>query len=326
MNFGEVAQGGFRFCICKATEGVDYEDPSFRTYMKEIAQYRTNDSSFYGGAYHFARPDHHVGRSGGEQEGRWFCEVLHEAAAQCGFSVSRNFLQPVLDFEKYSDSDGAQNIPWIEGFMDVVQSETKRDVMIYTGPNVWMYEVSDTSEFTDNALWEVSYSHTGSNPSAQPPPMPGGAPTWPWTLWQWSGGGDCAYYHQQFGDIPGVPDGIADVNRLNGDEHRLRELANAGLSPSPPETDMTWPRPPQQVDLNALRGSYSLYVARVQALLLAHGYGPQGLIASSGFPDGLMGEKTQGYLEDFKAKHALAPDCVVDWDTWWILAYDALRT
>ncbi len=326
VNFTEVAQAGFRFCVCKATEGEDYEDPRFRENMKKVAELRTTDASFYPGAYHFARPDHHPGRSGGELEGRWFSKVLRETAAECGFSVARNFLQPALDFETYCDCTGTQNIPWIEGFLAVVQGETGRSVMLYTGPNIWKSEVSDTAQFVDRTLWEVKYNAKGSDPSAQPPQMPNSGPAWEWTLWQWSGGGEFAYYHQQFGDIPGIPGGVADVSRLNGGDPQLRELANRRGFPSRPTTDVTWPRPPQQVDLETLRGSYSDYVARVQALLLAHGYGPDGLIGPSGFPDGLMGSKTESYLEDFKSQHQLAANTVVDWDTWWVLAYDQLRT
>ena len=40
----------------------------------------------------------------------------------------------------------------------------------------------------------------------------------------------------------------------------------------------------------------------------------------------MMGNKTEGYLLDFKTKHALPSDTVMDWDTWWALTYDLLRT
>ena len=325
VNFAEVAEDGFRFCICKATEGADYEDPKFRENMGKIATLRADDPSFYGGAYHFARPDNRTGRTGGETEGRWFSQVLNEVSQELGFSIMQDFLEPALDFEVYSDSSGTQNIPWIEGFLDVLKGETGRDGMIYTGPNIWMYEVSNTDKFNAYPLWEVSYSSSGSDPTKSPPRMPKNDTAkeeWVWTLWQWSAGGDYAYYYRQFGDIAGVPSGIADVNRLNGGEERLRELANAGALPP---VGVTWPRPPQQLDLNTLRGSYSDYVARVQGLLLAHKYGPSGLTGSNGLPDGLMGDKTANYLKDFKSKHALSADTMMDWDAWWALAYDLLR-
>lgn len=330
VNFAEVAEDGFRFCVCKATEGADFEDPRFRENMGKIAELRAIDPSFFGGAYHFARPDNRTGRSGGETEGRWFSQVLNEVSTEYGFSIESDFLEPALDFEKYSDSSGTQNIPWIEGFLHVLEEETGRHGMIYTGPNIWMYEVSNTDQFRNLPLWEVTYSSQGSNPTASPPRMPKNDPAkeeWVWTLWQWSGGGDYAYYNRQFGDIPGIPSGVADVNRLNGGETVLLELARAcpPVPPEPPVPDLAWPRPPQQLDLNALRGSYSDYVARVQGLLLSHKYGPDGLTGSNGLPDGLMGNKTESYLMDFKSKHGLSANAVMDWDTWWALVYDKLR-
>ena len=330
VDFGAVAGDGFRFCVCKATEGANYEDPKFRENMRKIAELRETDPSFFGGAYHFARPDNRVGRVGGEIEGRWFSQILNEVAVEYGFSIESNFMEPALDFEKYSNSNGMQNIPWIEGFLEVLKSETGRDGMIYTGPNIWMYEVGNTTQFNAHPLWEVTYSSQGSDPAAQPPRMPKNEPDepyWEWTFWQWSGGGDYDYYRRQFGDIAGIPGGVADVNRLNGGENRLRELANAESVPTPPDppTDVGWPSPPPQLDLNSLRGSYSVYVARVQGLLLAHKYGPSGLTGSNGLPDGLMGDKTETYLKDFKSKHALSADVVMDWATWWALTYDQLR-
>lgn len=325
INFADVAGGGFRFCICKATEGADYLDPRFRENMQKIVELRETDPSFYAGAYHFARPDNRTGRSGGETEARWFCEVLNEAANEYGFSIQENFLEPALDFEVYSDSTGTDNIPWIEGFLHVLNEETARGGMIYTGPNVWMYEVSNTDTFNNVPLWEITYSARGSDPDAQPIRMPKNDPDkeyWEWSLWQWSGGGDYDYYHREFGDIPGIPSGIADVDRVNGGEEALLLLTSGTIEPPP--VVKTWPTPPGVVDLNVFRGVYSDYVARVQGLLLSHKYGPDGLVAGNGLPDGRMGNKTEAYLVDFKTKHGLPPDAVMDWATWWALAYDLL--
>lgn len=113
---------------------------------------------------------------------------------------------------------------------------------------------------------------------------------------------------------------MVDVNRFHGSLEQLASLANA--QPMPPT--QTWPSPPPTVDLNTFRGSYSEYVARVQGLLLSYGYGPDGLTNSSGAIDGKMGDKTESYLADFKAKRALEPNAVVDWATWWALTYDKL--
>lgn len=316
--------GNMRFGIAKATEGADYLDPRFKENMGKIRDLNQREGRIvlYPGAYHFARPDNRHGRAGGETEGLWFTSQLIQAKNE-GFieSLEHGFLEPWLDFEKYSDSDYEQNIPWIEGFLHIVAEETGRMGGIYTGPNIWRYEVGNTDYFNDWPLWEVKYKDYGGDPNSSPPRMPTdeSKEEWAWTLWQWSGGGDFAYY----GPVQGV-NGACDVNRLQGTEETLAQLAN--ISSEPPEpSDVTWPRPPQQLDLNTLRGSYSDYVARVQGLLLSHNYGPDGLVGSNGRPDGLMGNKTQSYLEDFKTKHMLSANTVVDWDTWWALVYDKLR-
>ena len=142
---------------------------------------------------------------------------------------------------------------------------------------------------------------------------------WPsWAIWQWSGSDSVQYAP----DVPGV--GACDVNRWHGTLDELKAFANAGGEPPPP-TSNTWPTPPAQIDLNDLRGSYSDYVARVQGLLLSYGYGPDGLVSSStGRPDGLMGNKTQDSLIDFKVKRGLPSDVVMDWATWWALTYDKI--
>ena len=319
--------GNMRFGIAKATEGADFLDPRFMENMSKIRELNEREGRIvlYPGAYHFARPDNRHGRSGGETEGRWFCETLLAALnAGCIASLKEGFLEPWLDFEKYSDSDYEQNIPWIEGFLHIVAEETGRMGGIYTGPNIWRYELGNTDHFNAWPLWEVKYKEYGEDPNASPPRMPTdeSKDEWVWKMWQWSGGGDFDYY----GGVQGV-NADCDVNRFNGTEDDLAALAGSSSPPidPPPIESLAWPRPPQQLDLNTLRGSYSDYVARVQGLLLSHKYGPDGLTGSNGLPDGLMGNKTESYLKDFKTKHRLSADTVVNWDTWWALVYDKLR-
>jgi peptidoglycan hydrolase-like protein with peptidoglycan-binding domain len=69
------------------------------------------------------------------------------------------------------------------------------------------------------------------------------------------------------------------------------------------------------------RRGHSEAVERIQALLLAHGYGPEGLVdPQTGQPDGLPGPSTRKQLERFKRALGLpAPYTTVDADTWWVL-------
>lgn len=305
-----VANYGMRFCICKATEGRTFTDSRFRENIEKIRAVQAQGKVYYPGAYHFARPDTDGGNAqDGEAEANHFCDVVIDA---CGEIASSTFMPPALDWEKYSDFDEDENIPWIDKWIEVVEKRLNRRPMIYTGKNVWRYECGNTDRYKDYGLWQVYYSGTAE----QPPEMP-----WPtWTLWQWSGGDS----QQHAPEVPGV--GVVDVNRWHGTLDELKDFANDGCSPTPPPPTQTWPSPPDQLDLNQLRNMTSPYTARVQGLLLSYGYGPDGLVdPATGRPDGKMGSQTEFYLVDFKRKRMLAPDCVMDWATWWALTYDRLK-
>lgn len=302
VNHLEVADSGMMFCICKATEGRDYEDPSFERNIGAIRDVLATGRIYYPGAYAFARPDTDGGNAeDGKAEAEDFCDVVERV---CG-DILESFMPPTLDFEKYSESDVDENIPWIEAWIDVVQQRLGRRPMIYTGANVWRYEVGNTSKFIDYPLWQTYYSAS----AASPPEMP-----WPtWALWQYSGGGS----YQNHPPVPGV--GVVDVNRWHGTLDELKAFARVPGSGAM----QTWPSPPNVVNLNVFRGAYSDYVARVQGLLLSYGYGPDGLL-KDGHPDGMMGDKTEVYLKDFKGQRALPQDAVMDWATWWALSYDKI--
>lgn len=202
-----VADSGMLFCMVKATEGADYEDPKFAENIKRIGQ--VQGRTYYPGATHYARPDNRQGRQGGEVEGNWFCDVVERV---CG-DVRHNFMPPALDFEKYSESDVKDNVPWIQGWIDVVERRLGRRPAIYTGANVWRYEVGNSDAFIEHPLWQVYYSGTAT----QPPSMP-----WPtWSMWQYSGGGD----FQHHPPVPGV--GVVDVDRFAGSLADLDSFAEA---------------------------------------------------------------------------------------------------
>lgn len=335
IDFTKVRDAGFRFCICKATEGADYQDSRFVTNMQRIRDLGAS-SSLYPGAYHFARPDNRAGRSGGETEGKWFCKVLGDTAKQLGISLAHDFLEPVLDMETYDESDASDNVAWIDGFLAVVAGELGRTGMIYSGPNYWRYQVGDTDKFAKAGvpLWEVKYTKNGGDPSQSPPRMPTDTRKTQWvaSLWQWSGGGDYAYY----GSVPGIPSGVADVNRVLGDESLLARLAAASSVTTGATSPATaraigqrrpaaLPAPCPTIDLRDRRGRESSTTARVQGLLLSQGYGPDGLVSSkTGRPDGIDGDVTEAALSRFKQSVGLPADTVVDGSTWWMLVHYGL--
>lgn len=299
VDHARIAAAGMKFCICKATEGVGYVDPRFAENISKIYEVQRNGQVYYPGAYHFARPDSVGGGQDGRDEGHSFCDAIEAALDGIG-DVKDGFLPPALDFEKYSESDYKDNIPWIEGWIEVVEERLGRKPMIYTGRNVWRYEVGNTDRFINYPLWLVYYTKNAA-PVRAMKQLP-----WPkWKLWQYSGGG--RYQHHP--DVPGV--GVVDVNRFDGTLEDLKRFAN-GSGDVPVKEQVENPF----FDLDGQSGPY---VARVQALLLAHGYGPQGLVGADSRPDGQAGPATKQALLDFKRDIGLVENTWVDWPTWWSL-------
>jgi len=319
--YAAALDSDMRFAIVKATEGKDYEDPRFEenwNKLLELDPYQgTSDVTMVRGVYHFARPDLRPdwGRSAGELEASWMCQVLKRVGGYLEGSFA-----PALDWEKYPGSTSVLNNQWIEGFIHVTEQEIGRKPMIYTGPNVWYYTTGDTDQFNDLSLWEVKYSNSGSDPAANPPVMPrtSGTKPWPWTFWQWSGGGSYRYYKEQFGPVAGIPSGSCDVNRYDGTMEELYDLAMMNATPVPPPAQPGAIMP--VIDLaTAGTSSFVQITAIVQGLLMANGYGPSGLVGSDGLPDGKAGPATLDALKDFKNEHGIPESTVVDPTTWWLL-------
>lgn len=234
IDFASVQAAGFRFCICKASEGADQQDARWVANLRRIRELDAG-SRFYPGAYHLARLDLHRGRRGGETEARWFCQVLQHATDSLGLSLTHGFIEPVLALETWDKSEEGDAVAWIEGFLSVVASELGRTGMIKVAPNYWRDQVADVDTFAKAGipLWVVELAERGADPSQSPPRMPTDPrrPQWDASLWQWSGDGDFAHRGAHSGPIPGIAGGIASVDRIVGDELVLARLAAASSDP-----------------------------------------------------------------------------------------------
>ena len=241
VDFAKIATSGQRFVIVKATEGVGYVDPRLIENWKALIGYGVTRTSgpwdpesrvviggqgqhglvsqpepLYRGVYHFARPDSGGGAEDGEAEANHFCDtVLPLGATHTGCFA------PVLDFEKYSDSGPRENKAWILAFVDVVTARFGRKPIIYTGKNVWRYELGGTADFDHLDLWLVRYLNGGRKKLTGPNPYPTEEmDELPWDrflMWQWSGGGKL----DSGEDVPGVK-GPVDLNWFNGTEEEIR--------------------------------------------------------------------------------------------------------
>lgn len=290
IDFDKVASAGVRLVIVKATEGQGFVDPKFRENWAALLERPTISRA----AYHFARVDSDAADPrDAEIEAISFTSALKAAggADEC--------VCPWLDVEwKGTVDDDPKNLEWIRRFVEVVEAELGRSPGIYTGADVWAAKMAGSFEFGFLPLWQADVT----SPAGRPEPMrvPGWSPS--------------MHQHSHVGRLLGIKRDV-DLNVIIGGEQTLRaltELRIAGASSGGSVHPV--------LDLGAMPSAVrSDAVARVQGLLLAQGFGSEGLVDQEGQPDGKPGPKTRRAVEAFRARHRLSPGTVVDGEVWWRL-------
>jgi lysozyme len=178
--------GGVRFVIAKATEGLTIND---QQYVRNKTKADRLGLAFT--AYHFARPD------GGAKD------ALREADHFVTIAALRGrHLLPALDLELTGGLSRSRLTDWVRAWLSRVESRLGVKPMIYTSPSFWQERMGDTRWFADNgydvlwiAHWDVS------------------APRVPAT--NWSGFGWTFWQFTSCGRLPGFS-GCVDVDRYNG--------------------------------------------------------------------------------------------------------------
>lgn len=314
IDWSRVAadEQGIEFAFIKATEGghvVDTNSGGFLDRCFEANWSGATDAGLLVGAYHFARVSDRTGTGhyplleDARSEASWLWTVLERA----GWDPASH-LPPVLDIEWDERATAAgitseQTRDWALEFIAELTGLCGHKPLVYTGPSFWRYKLLRDERFEEVGLWEVDINR----PAGRPRDIPG---------WSWS-------FHQY--SFEGRVDGIrgnVDLNVFRGsrDELPAGTEAGVGLEPEPaPEGT-----PPCSLGLPVValtdgpmpRGAA---VERIQALLMAHGHGPDGLAGPDGLPDGLGGRKTSRAVERFQWQAGLEPSRVVDEATWWAL-------
>jgi lysozyme len=190
IDFDKVKEAGFDFAIAKASDGVRSPDKMFRSNLERIKA-----AGLIPGAYHFARPSSIGTPKDAVEEALDFVGRIKSAGG-----LGSIHLPPAIDFEEYSPNGPTENETWIGAFVRTVEAELGCSPMIYTGRNVWKFELGNSDDFAHLPVWLVKYSKRRTVPK-----FLGRTPD----LWQWSGGGDFA-----FG--PKVNGRILDLNRYTG--------------------------------------------------------------------------------------------------------------
>lgn len=193
IDWNKVAESGHVFAFQKATEGATFTDHS---YSRNRAGAGAASLPF--GAYHFARPDGGTiaeAQADAVSEARHLLEVAQPAPGD---------LVPVLDLEATGGLPARRLIAWTQAWVDEVSLELGVKPLIYTSPNFWRTNLSDTTTFAEQGfpLWIAHYT------SAAGPTVP--AEGWNgrgWSFWQWT---SCA-------TVPGIS-GCVDENRFPGSD------------------------------------------------------------------------------------------------------------
>lgn len=313
INWSKVASDTqIRFAFLKATEGghlveqtsKGYLDPSF-----ESNWINANNAGLFVGAYHFARVSHMTGAGryalldDARSEASWFWTVLQDAQWE-----RTQHLPPVLDVEwdRRAEDQGItaqQTLAWTLAFLAELTGLCGRRPLVYCGPNFWRYRLRQDERLNRYPLWVTDIN--------QPPGQPKRMGAWAWLFHQYS----------FTGNVAGIT-GDVDLNLFRGDEAALANFIGAN-GPFGAFVPFDW-TPPCELGLPTLdlrsAAPQGDAVERLQAMLLAHGWGPEGLVdPRSGLPDGVGGRLTREALRRFQAAVGLTPDSVVGPKTWWAL-------
>lgn len=197
IDWTKVAAAGKRFVFMKATEDVDYLDPTFQT---NRAGARAN--GLLVGAYHFAQPDASAGDA--RREARYFVSVADPQPGD---------LLPVLDLETSRGLDQEGVTRWARAWVAEVRKLTGVIPLVYTSPYGWLTRTGDTPLLArDGAPLWVAHWDVSS------PTVP--AENWDghdWVVWQ----------HSSTGQVRGIS-GNVDLDRLAGE--RLGRITIRRLS------------------------------------------------------------------------------------------------
>ena len=148
------------FIICKATEGITYTDPDFKTNWPAIQA-----KGFVRGAYHF----YHCDDDPAKQVANYL-RVVGE--------LSKTDFPPIVDFEETSIDPGIDKTtiqPNLLQFLTLLEQKTGRKPLLYTDNNTANGYLTNPA-FAGYNLWIADYNDTLTLPTLWK--------SQPWTLWQ----------------------------------------------------------------------------------------------------------------------------------------------
>ncbi|SHJ07356.1 glycoside hydrolase family 25 protein [Flavobacterium terrae] len=150
------------FVICKATEGLTYTDPDFKSNWSMI-----KERGFVRGAYHFYHcADDPI------LQANYYLSVIG--------NLSSTDFPPIVDFEENSIDAGCNKSNLQKNllqFLSILEQKTGRKPILYTDTNIGNAEIKDPA-FANYKLWIADY-----NPGVSAA-VPSVWKTTSWTIWQ----------------------------------------------------------------------------------------------------------------------------------------------
>lgn len=163
-DWSPITSSDLSFVILKATDGLDYLDPTFADRFKALEAV-----GMVRGAYHFYETNDDPKR-----QAEWFIQNVPLKAGD---------LPPIVDIERVKAPTPGTLAEDFKIFLETIEAHYGRKPIIYTGPKFWMHVMK--AQLPSYPLWIAEYG-------AAQPTIPQG---WHgWTLWQYT----------QSLDVPGL--------------------------------------------------------------------------------------------------------------------------
>jgi GH25 family lysozyme M1 (1,4-beta-N-acetylmuramidase) len=200
ITWSSVKSDGYTFAWAKATEGETFTDSYYLTNAVNGV-----NAGIYMGAYHFAHPDTHGTTAGAVAEANQFLSVAEPYIIACE-------LPPMLDYETdvSGSMTGAQQVAWIEAWMNTVKTATGITPIIYTDGSIANELTSSIASYCD--LWIATDNLSSTTPPSAYDMGPWN-PNWSFNQYSWTG---------TVNGISGTSD--VDLDVFNGDMTALKAL------------------------------------------------------------------------------------------------------
>ncbi|WP_336080628.1 glycoside hydrolase family 25 protein [Thalassospira sp. CH_XMU1448-2] len=165
INWQQVQNSGIAFTFVKATDGLDYLDPTFTDHFAAARK-----AGLLRGAYHFYETN-----DDGAAQAAWFIKNV---------TLEPGDLPPVVDIERIKAPIKGNLHQQFETFLSLLEQHYHRRPIIYTGRKFWEHAMKE--HFPGNQLWIAEYG-------VDQPTIP---VEWAsWSFWQ---------YTEEL-TVPGVP-------------------------------------------------------------------------------------------------------------------------